>query len=241
MDHITNGRFILGIGNGYREVELEAAGTNRRERAPRVEESIEIMTRLWAGEELHHKGRFWNVNGRMALTPVQKPRPPIWIAVHAEGAARRAARLGDGALMAPQIYWDDLKRLCDAYEDECAKVGRRGTLGITPRIIVIRSPKERRAALAKMKVDAIHSIDRYRNWDMQESGMVNIRLERADNDPTNYAFIGSPEEIIEKISRYKEELHVDYMGGMMANAPKSVDGKIEAMQYMSEKILRKIK
>ena len=36
MDQISNGRFTLGLGLGYREKELEAFGTNRRDRASRL-------------------------------------------------------------------------------------------------------------------------------------------------------------------------------------------------------------
>ena len=236
MDHITNGRFVLGIGNGYREVELEAAGTNRRERAPRVEESIEIMKRLWAGEDLDFKGRFWNVKGRMALTPVQKPGPPIEIAVHAEGAARRAARLAEGALLAPQIYWEDLKRLAAAYEDECAKVGRRGTLG-THRSVAIAKDRKTAEELAQRELSS--HVNRYQNWDMQEQGMVDIHIS-GPNDPSKWVILGSPDECAEQISRLIEEFNLDYLDLMPSAMPKELPAQLEMVQFLSEEVLSKV-
>ena len=79
LDHICRGRFTLGVGIGYRETELEAVGATRRDRAPRLTESIELMKRLWSGEEVDHEGRYWTLHGaRMGFFPVQQPHPPIW-------------------------------------------------------------------------------------------------------------------------------------------------------------------
>ena len=78
MDHISNGRFILGVGIGYRVAELSAFGTNRRDRVSRFEESIELMKLLWSGEEVNFDGKHWQVPGaKLGLTPIQKPHPPI--------------------------------------------------------------------------------------------------------------------------------------------------------------------
>ena len=57
MDHISNGRFILGVGLGYREAELEAAGAAREDCVPRLTESLTLMKRLWTGEEVTFQGR----------------------------------------------------------------------------------------------------------------------------------------------------------------------------------------
>jgi alkanesulfonate monooxygenase SsuD/methylene tetrahydromethanopterin reductase-like flavin-dependent oxidoreductase (luciferase family) len=242
MDHISNGRFVLGLGNGYRLAELEAAGVTRKERAPRVEESIEIMKRLWAGEDLDFKGRFWNVKGRMALTPVQKGGPPIWIAVHADGAAQRGARLADGVLIGPQIYLADVAKLSAVYQEECAKLGRpRGTIGISRRLAVIRNEKDRADVMAALKASAEHSIKMYGTWDMQETGMVDIRLDNVTNIHNEYTILGSPEECVEQINRYKEATNMDLFQFNLVNSLPDVKAREEAMQFVWEEILSKVK
>ncbi len=57
LDHISNGRFVLGVGLGYREPELAAFNTNRRDRVSRFEESISLMKQLWTGEEVTFEGK----------------------------------------------------------------------------------------------------------------------------------------------------------------------------------------
>ena len=61
LDNISNGRFILGVGIGYRVAELAAFGTNRRDRVSRFEESLELMKLLWSGEEVSYEGKHWQV------------------------------------------------------------------------------------------------------------------------------------------------------------------------------------
>ena len=48
LDHICRGRLTFGVGIGYRETELGAVGATRRDRVPRLTESIEIMKQLWS-------------------------------------------------------------------------------------------------------------------------------------------------------------------------------------------------
>ncbi len=47
LDHISKGRFTLGVGIGYRETELQAVGAKRSDRVPRFTESLDIMRKLW--------------------------------------------------------------------------------------------------------------------------------------------------------------------------------------------------
>jgi alkanesulfonate monooxygenase SsuD/methylene tetrahydromethanopterin reductase-like flavin-dependent oxidoreductase (luciferase family) len=82
-DHLSGGRFILGIGGGWFGREHEAFGLNFGsgfgERLDRLEESIDLIERLLAGEQLTHSGRFYQlVNSLCEPRPIQ-PRLPILI------------------------------------------------------------------------------------------------------------------------------------------------------------------
>jgi alkanesulfonate monooxygenase SsuD/methylene tetrahydromethanopterin reductase-like flavin-dependent oxidoreductase (luciferase family) len=68
-----------------------------KERGGRTNESIEIMRRLWTGEPVEHRGKYFSFG---SITMLPKPAtpggPPIWIGGRSDAALRRAARLGDG-------------------------------------------------------------------------------------------------------------------------------------------------
>jgi len=95
VDIWSNGRFDLGIGQGYRAEEFTALCIPREERSARLAEGVELIKRLWTEERVSFAGEFNQVED-MTLTPkpVQQPHPPIWIGARTEKATQRAARLG---------------------------------------------------------------------------------------------------------------------------------------------------
>jgi alkanesulfonate monooxygenase SsuD/methylene tetrahydromethanopterin reductase-like flavin-dependent oxidoreductase (luciferase family) len=94
LDVICEGRFIFGVGLGYRDEEYEAFGVQPRERVARFVEVLQVIKRLWSEEEVTHHGRFFHLTkARMVLKPVQNPHPPIWFAANNDGAVERSARM----------------------------------------------------------------------------------------------------------------------------------------------------
>src|SRR5437773_1088081 len=57
LDVLSGGNYILGVGLGYRQPEFEAFGIPLAERAPRFNEAIGLMRRLWTEERVSHQGR----------------------------------------------------------------------------------------------------------------------------------------------------------------------------------------
>jgi alkanesulfonate monooxygenase SsuD/methylene tetrahydromethanopterin reductase-like flavin-dependent oxidoreductase (luciferase family) len=74
LDVLTGGNYILGLGLGYRHGVRSAPANS--ERAPRFNESIALMRRLWTEERVSHKGRFYAVdNAGIGVKPVGPPLP----------------------------------------------------------------------------------------------------------------------------------------------------------------------
>ena len=102
LDHIAEGRFILGLGLGYRPEESEAFNTHMGHRAARSSEALELMVRLWTEEEVTHHGRFFQVTeARPTARPYQQPHPPIWLAAMSDPAVRRVGREGHTMFVGP--------------------------------------------------------------------------------------------------------------------------------------------
>src|SRR5207302_5381126 len=79
VDVLTGGRFRLGLGIGWNDVEYEALGMNFRDRGRRFEEQIELMRLLWQEPVVTFEGR-WHEVTAAGLNPLPVQRPiPIWI------------------------------------------------------------------------------------------------------------------------------------------------------------------
>jgi alkanesulfonate monooxygenase SsuD/methylene tetrahydromethanopterin reductase-like flavin-dependent oxidoreductase (luciferase family) len=83
LDHLSNGRMILGVGLGdLNDAGFGAVGepTSLRDRATLVDESLAILDGLWRGEPFSFNGTRYHVDHVVFQpTPVQQPRIPIWI------------------------------------------------------------------------------------------------------------------------------------------------------------------
>ncbi len=96
LDHLCHGRLDVGVGIGYREKELTAAGVTRRDRVPKLEESLGLMKRLWADEEVTFDGRYTKLErARTGYRTFQQPHPFLEMAAQSIGATQRAAQLTD--------------------------------------------------------------------------------------------------------------------------------------------------
>jgi alkanesulfonate monooxygenase SsuD/methylene tetrahydromethanopterin reductase-like flavin-dependent oxidoreductase (luciferase family) len=233
IDQISNGRFVLGLGVGYRQAELEAAGTDRSERASRFDEALGLMKQLWSGEQVDFDGKYWHVHARMAVTPVQTPHPPVWIASQSRRATRRAAATADAVILGPQPSWKDVDHLAGIYKDALAEKGKTGLLG-AHRIMAIA--KDRETAIRQAREMAESKAKMYGGYDMQEGSTVDLGLS-GERDLSDWAIVGSPQDCAETISRSYHETGLRYIGLGALNMPKDHSARLEHVQYISEELL----
>jgi probable F420-dependent oxidoreductase len=132
LDVLSKGRFRLGIGIGWNELEFEALGVPWEKRAKRMEEQVEVMRKLWTQRAVTFKGEYHSIPD-VGLKPLPVTRPvPIWFGGGSdrpnfgndpakEVVMRRIARLGDGWI--PQIgprergleLWETMKGYLKEY------------------------------------------------------------------------------------------------------------------------------
>ncbi|MFE7130160.1 LLM class flavin-dependent oxidoreductase [Streptomyces sp. NPDC057638] len=97
IDVLSGGRLTAGFVLGYRPEEFTLYGTEPRERVPRFEEGLELLTRLWTEDEVSHRGRWTSLEGAfLSPRPLQSPRPRIWNGGRVSAVLERTARLCDG-------------------------------------------------------------------------------------------------------------------------------------------------
>jgi probable F420-dependent oxidoreductase len=96
VDLLTGGKFRLGVGIGWNQVEYQALGQDFSTRGKRLEEQITLLRRLWTEQSVTFSGTFDTITGAgLAPLPVQRPIP-VWIGAQSPRAYRRIGRLADG-------------------------------------------------------------------------------------------------------------------------------------------------
>lgn len=97
LDVVSGGRVELGIGAGWLAQEWAAAQLDFSTRGRRLDEALEVCTRLWSEEIVEHHGEFFDFAPVMfEPKPIQEPWPPVLVGGESDAALRRAARAGDG-------------------------------------------------------------------------------------------------------------------------------------------------
>jgi probable F420-dependent oxidoreductase len=124
IDFLSGGRLlpVFGVGS-ENDPTWRATGRSAAERGRRADESLELMSRLWAGEKVAFAGKHFTWDGaQISPLPVQQPLP-LWIGGHSPAAIRRTARLGTGwlgGLMPP----DRIGPVIRAIREELTRIGR---------------------------------------------------------------------------------------------------------------------
>ena len=139
LDLLSGGRFRMGIGIGWNEVEYNSLGYDFKTRGARVEEQIAVLRELWTNKLVTYKGRFDWIDDA-GINPLPPQPIPIWIGGYADVVLRRAGRLSDGYL-AQEGAAERAKPMCEAFLAYAEEAGRAGQVGLHTRLTTARSPE----------------------------------------------------------------------------------------------------
>jgi F420-dependent oxidoreductase-like protein len=127
LDHISDGRAILGIGGAWFEREHDAFGIDFAsgfgERLDRLDEAVGLIRRLLDGEEFDHQGRFYTFREASQLPrPIQAHLPILIGGSGPKKTLRIVARYGDGWNTSGDLA--TVTERCRILDEHCADVGR---------------------------------------------------------------------------------------------------------------------
>ncbi|WP_199511199.1 TIGR03619 family F420-dependent LLM class oxidoreductase [Nucisporomicrobium flavum] len=125
LDVLSGGRFVLGLGTGWSDVEFAATGSDPNPRGRRTEEYLRVLRTLFAGEVAAVEGEFYRVPpSRMAPPPVQAGGPPILLGGTADIALRRAGRIAAGWVSSSRASLEDIARGAQIVRRAAEEAGR---------------------------------------------------------------------------------------------------------------------
>ncbi|MBI4304870.1 MAG: LLM class flavin-dependent oxidoreductase [Chloroflexi bacterium] len=237
LDAVTNGRFMFGMGIGYRPMELSAVAITSKDRGGRMEESLQIMHKLFTEETVTFAGRHFKLDQFVfrAPKPVQAPHPPFLIGAYSDVAVNRAARLADGWLPGAFGELSVLERQAEIYRGMVAKNGRpAGVVGVH-RYLWVNEDRERAYAAAMAHEGS--PLDGYRNDQLRSSLPEYAARVKAEGMRwiEERAIAGNPDDACRSIERYRARMNPAFM--IMRHPSKTLQGIRDTLRLMGREVL----
>ena len=208
-DIFTDGRLLLGVSRGAFPFEMDRLGVPIETSREKFEESLEVLLALLSREEVSWDGKYYRFGPLTVMPrPIRQPMPIMMAAATPESIYHCAKRgfhvqttplAGDRQLVIDQI---------DAFHRAQSELGATGehlTLSLSRIGLVTHSPEHKRRALAS----AHHYYSQFDNVFTGPGIVRNGFIEALPREQTmeqldDNLLIGSPSEIVDKLSLYAE-------------------------------------
>jgi alkanesulfonate monooxygenase SsuD/methylene tetrahydromethanopterin reductase-like flavin-dependent oxidoreductase (luciferase family) len=235
LDVISGGKFILAPALGWRDFQFDAFGIPKTGRLGRFQEVLEVMKKFWTQERVTHHGRYFDINDVPGSAPsMQKPYPRMYLAANLEKGVLRAARRADGWLISSRSTLPTISDQTGLYRDAAKKAGKPGFISAWREMFVAESRQK-----------AIDIMRPHVEWMYRDRAALGHSQELPEADRIDVPFdrilegrfiLGSPEECIEEIEKYRE-LGVDELVLRCQWPGMPNEDSLRALELFGEKVL----
>ncbi|MSQ54750.1 MAG: LLM class flavin-dependent oxidoreductase [Betaproteobacteria bacterium] len=229
LDHMSNGRFILGVGIGAYREEFAAWGGKRVEGARRgdiMEEGLAALKLLLEQPKASYDGRHVSFKD-MEMFPKARRQPfPLWVGGHNIEAVERAARVGEGWLPG----WRPWNELAERIQLLRLRAGEHGRdpkqVEVAPQFSVTlgKTPEAAEQRYMASGLVAHRKSLAYTGRDLGQQVTANL--------------VGSPAMVIDKVGKLAE-IGVQHCCALMFPAD-SVQEMNEQIQWFAEDVMGKV-
>ena len=221
VDILSNGRFALGLGSGYRKYEFDGFGADFDRRRDIQEEALPLLMELFFNKRIDHRGEHFTfkVTGPYELFPhpLQTPHPPIFLAGATERSIGVAARMGFGLFLSSWTPLAELSRQADLYRALLAQTpealranAARGHIDVARWVYVADTDaKAKRESEAGIMRNLAHFGSGHASGYLGTVGQ-DVGANPSDYDSLNRDILlhGSPATVIEKIEALRDKAGV---------------------------------
>jgi coenzyme F420-dependent glucose-6-phosphate dehydrogenase len=151
-DRLAGGRLMLGVGTGeaLNERPLGFPFPGYAERQARMQEALEIMHRLFAGEKLTFRGEFYTTETAKLYSP-PVGRLPILMAAGGPKSAQFAGTYADGLITSVKDPADTVAKIIGPYRKAATEAGKEHLVLATRWTVLAADPVEAWDALSSMR------------------------------------------------------------------------------------------
>jgi alkanesulfonate monooxygenase SsuD/methylene tetrahydromethanopterin reductase-like flavin-dependent oxidoreductase (luciferase family) len=197
LDQLLEGRLNLGVGSGYIPLELEGFGVNLSEKRLLFDRSLDTLLAALEGKEVRMEGER-TAPVRINVRPVQRPHPPLWIAVQRREAIPFVARRSASLALVPYATLSTAAELADEVREYRAHLprGARGEVAAVLHLYAGENPERARRALQRYLDSRLATQSAFFQEKVRQDPMSGgaEAIERS-----GWAVFGTPEEVAERL------------------------------------------
>lgn len=236
LDVLSEGKFIFGVGQGYRDIEFNSFGIDKKTKNRRTVEGIKAIRKLWAEDNATFHGEFYNFEGiSISIKPIQRPGPPIFMGADSVSWISKVPEIGDHWVVSPRHSKHFLKDAVPAYKTALERVGRpfKGL----PMIRELCVAESTRAAEERIKQAFEEMYKLYQRWgqpgERYDLSFEELRQERI--------IVGSPREVIEQVIAYHQDFGADFMWFRVYWPGMEPQWSLETIQLFGAEVIPEVK
>jgi len=236
LDILSEGRFLFGVGQGYRNVEFQSFGLEKRHRRDRLVEGVQVIRKLWAEDNVSFQGEFFQLDGvSIAPKPLQRPGPPILMGGDTVRSVSRVPEVGDHWIASRRHSKAFLRQALSVYKDALEQQGKEFKgLFIFRDLCIAGSSRE-----GEDRIKEAYE-RRYRRY--QQRGQPGERYDLPfDELKKDRLIVGSPGEVIEEVMAYHREFGAEIMWFKVDWPGMDPQLTLETIQAFGEQVIPEIK
>jgi len=242
-DILTDGRLDLGLGRGYQPMEFRALEVEIDENRELFLEQLALMQKCWTEDDFTFDGRHYQIREPLTILPkpLQRPHPPIWMAIQSLQTLDWVAAQGYGGMMAPMLFTrQQLSEWRERFVQKRAEAGHPGApLWVQRFVYVTDTDDEAREAVWQTRWQR-RVADRLKQDDYRLSGGRNEAVplpdEASDEEWWDRLVYGTPERCIAQLKR---DVYIGFTGFMAWFDVGGIPGDkvIKSMRRFAEEVM----
>jgi len=211
VDQISDGRLDFGVGRSSFLESYQGYGVSYEESRPLFFESLEIIQKAWGEGAFTYEGKYYQFRDvEIVPKPLQKPHPPIRVAVESRDTFRLMGRLGFPIFIRYQMSVQEIQDLLGQYQEERHGAGFSGANDVILQIpayvaateeAAYEEPREGTMRQRRLTAEAVLS---GRGADAEATERLGRLYTESYDEVLERVAFGTPEAVVERIRWFRE-------------------------------------
>ncbi len=255
VDVLSNGRIDFGVGRGSANYEYGNFNIDFQSRDKRFQEVLDIILGLWTTSRFSYTGEYYKVDGvTLAPSPLQKPHPPVFLAVSRTAASVDVAvSRGLPILTSFSTPEADNLGLFSLYEERCAAAGKPANMDRMPyfRFVYLAEDEKEAKEYPRESLTWVRDLGGYRRT-LTHAEEINVDLDHwvrtRPEDPPSYeselettTYFGTPDDCVRRIRKLQKEHNIEYFGASMSFGSMQHDKVMRSMELFAKEVMPKFR